>query len=374
MHDEYGTIVRTGPTSIMVFDRDTIRKVVIDWDLPKSLLYNQFKIDGDVSTLFTERDKVLYRHKRRLLSPGFGISYLNSMEPMMRQCAEAMLEVMDRACASAPGGKTTIDAYTLLGDLGLDIIGATAFGGSFDLVRNKTHALRSETQKHFKTQNKYRLIPFLRFIPGAKQRRKNPVLQGMLDDILQRRQAMEKSVQRKDLLQIFLDAHREDPKTFTWDNVRAEMLLFLIAGAETASSSLTFTLLLLVNNPQALAKVSQELQTAFPSLDETITKEKVMSLPYLEAVINESLRLMPPAVNGMPRVADRDLELEGYLIPKGTMITAHPYTLQQNPLYFGPDPHLFNPDRWLSSPSQTAEMHKAFLPFSAGSRNCIGKK
>ena len=190
-------------------------------------MYDQFRVAGGVSNLFSERDKVLYKHKRRLLSPGFGIAYLNSMEPLMRQCSEAMTEVIDKACASAFGGKAKIDMYTLLGDLGVDIIGATAFGGSFDLVRNKTHALRAQTQKHFRMQNKYRFFPFLLYLPGAKEEIRDPVLSGMLDDILARRNAVEKSQRRKDLLQIFLDAHEEDPKNFTMDNVRAEMLLFL---------------------------------------------------------------------------------------------------------------------------------------------------
>ena len=108
---------------------------------------------------------------------------------------------------------------------------------------------------------------------------------------------------------------------------------------------------------------------------------------------------MPPGVNGMPRVTDRNLELDGYLLPKGvrlpspsfispcpcactnisrrraqTTIACHTYTLQHDPCVWGDDVEDFRPERWLESPERTAELQKAFLPFSAGSRNCIGKR
>lgn len=107
------------------------------------------------------------------------------------------------------------------------MITAAAFGGSFNLVRNKEHELRTRAQQFFKKQNIYGVLGFLKLIPGSTERRRDPKLYAMLDDILQRRSNMEKKLQKKDLLQIFLDAHQEDPKGYTWAHVKADMLLFL---------------------------------------------------------------------------------------------------------------------------------------------------
>lgn len=199
-------------------------------------------------------------------------------------------------------------------------------------MRNKDHPLRSRTTAFFKKQNLYGIFGFLKLIPGSTKRRRDPQLYAMLDEILERRSATEKKSQKKDLLQIFLDAHEEDPKGYTFDHVKADMLLFLyvqrtdsrlptdnpscsIAGAETTSSTITFALLLLVHNDQARKTLMKELDEAYPSKDDAITTDTAKSLPYLQAVIYETLRLMPPSVNGMPRITDRTVVLHNYVIP-----------------------------------------------------------
>lgn len=96
-------------------------------------------------------------------------------------------------------------------------------------MRNKHHDLRILTTKFFKASIFYGTFGFLKHLPGSKKRREDPKLFSMLDDILRRRLAMEKKFQRKDLLQIFLDAHEQDPKAYTFEHVKAEMLLFLYA-------------------------------------------------------------------------------------------------------------------------------------------------
>lgn len=108
-----------------------------------------------------------------------------------------------------------------------DIITAAAFGGSFNLVRNKHHPLRSRMIDFFRKCNIYGLFGFLKLIPGSRERRRDPKLHSMLDEILQRRANTGEKLQRKDLLQIFLEAHEKDPRGYTWDHVKVDMLLFL---------------------------------------------------------------------------------------------------------------------------------------------------
>ena len=79
-------------------------------------------------------------------------------------------------------------------------------------------------------------------------------------------------------------------------HIKADMALFMVAGTDTSSVTLTFCLLLLLNNPDKLKKLAAELDEAFPSRDDPITFEKTNNLPYLNAALNESMRVMPVAV------------------------------------------------------------------------------
>ncbi|KAL9617394.1 MAG: hypothetical protein Q9160_007798 [Pyrenula sp. 1 TL-2023] len=386
-HLKYGNVVRLGPNFVSVADRDSAKKILQEWDLPKSPSYDRFKLDDDVSTLFTERDKVIYRQKRRLLSPGFSISYLNAQEVSMHECTNTLLDVLDEVCLKAPDGRAVVDISAHLAELAIsighanpvlatdssqDMITATAFGGSLNLVRNKEHALRTRAAQFFKNQNIYGVLGFLKLIPGSTERRRDPKLYAMLDDILQRRSDMEKQLQKKDLLQIFLDANKEDPKGYTWAHVKADMLLFLLAGSETTSTTLTFALHLLATNPRTLSLLVAELLAAYPDKTAPMTTAQLKDLPYLNAVIHETMRMLPSAANGASRITDRTVVLSDHVIPPNTNLLTPFYTLHHDPQIWGADATTFRPERFIE-PGGDDRLRNGMFPFSIGSRNCIGK-
>ena len=88
-----------------------------------------------------------------------------------------------------------------------------------------------------------------------------------------------------------------------------------VAGSETTSSTLTFALLKLVQDHRVRDLLVKELDSAFPNRNDAITTSKTKDLPYLNAVINETMRLMPAAANGAPRITDRTIVLNDYVIP-----------------------------------------------------------
>ena len=119
----------------------------------------------------------------------------------------------------------------------------------------------------------------------------------MIDGIISKRRA-EKGPVKKDLVQIFLESHEADPVAFTHQHIREEMALFMIAGSDTSAVTLTHTYLLLLNNPEKLNKLIAEIDTAFPSKHDSITFANTQDLPYLNACINESMRVLPILVVG----------------------------------------------------------------------------
>ncbi len=117
--------------------------------------------------------------------------------------------------------------------------------------------------------------------------------------------------------------------------------------------------------------MQEELNEVFGGSDRPCTIEDTTKLKYLECCIKESLRLYP-AVPIISRYISEDFELGGYKIPVGASVVIEIYALHRNEDYF-PEPDVFNPDRFQTNESIGRHAF-AFLPFSAGSRNCIGNE
>lgn len=118
-------------------------------------------------------------------------------------------------------------------------------------------------------------------------------------------------------------------------------------------------------------RVREELVRVFGDSDRPCNLDDAAQLKFLECCIKESLRLYPPVPN-IKRYIHEDIELENYKIPAGSTISMHIYALHRNDEIFS-DPLTFNPERF--SNEQSNGRHPfAFVPFSAGPRNCIGKE
>lgn len=126
-----------------------------------------------------------------------------------------------------------------------------------------------------------------------------------------------------------------------------------------------------------MKKLRDEVDTvSFPSDRQIFDHEQVKNLPYLNAVINETLRLDAVAASGIERHADKDVTLGGKLfVPKGTEIICNIYHAHLNEKYW-PNARSFEPERWLPETATSTGIKPdmdAFYPFSVGSRNCVGK-
>lgn len=132
------------------------------------------------------------------------------------------------------------------------------------------------------------------------------------------------------------------------------------------SNTIGFAIVHLVEHPEALALLREELDSVYPRNGSNVRfeHEDLKNLPYLNAVINETMRIKPVAMGGLPRETDRDYVLGGYHIPKHILITAHIYACQVDPEYW-PEPLAFKPERWLEDSDIPADKD-AFFPFSSG--------
>jgi cytochrome P450 len=151
------------------------------------------------------------------------------------------------------------------------------------------------------------------------------------------------------------------------DLIRDQLLTMLIAGHDTSTALLAWSLYLLGRHPEVLQRAQDEVDRIMgrqpPDLD------GVNQLKYLDGVIKEVLRLYPPIHIGNRRAA-KELEFQGYRIPAGQRVVYSIYLTHRMPEYW-PDPQRFDPMRFEAEPSRLRP-HYAYLPFGGGPRNCIG--
>uniref|UniRef100_A0A1B6E6L3 Cytochrome P450 n=1 Tax=Clastoptera arizonana TaxID=38151 RepID=A0A1B6E6L3_9HEMI len=157
----------------------------------------------------------------------------------------------------------------------------------------------------------------------------------------------------------------------TNEEVREEVDTFMFEGHDTTTVALCWAIFLLGNHPDIQEKVYEELNSIFMGVKRKITSNDLKEMKYLERVIKEVLRLYP-SVPFFDRHLKKDIKLGEYLIPAGVDVRVAVYTLHRSPEYYE-NPEKFDPDNFL--PEKIRNRHPfAYIPFSAGSRNCIGQK
>jgi cytochrome P450 len=150
-------------------------------------------------------------------------------------------------------------------------------------------------------------------------------------------------------------------------DISNDLLIFMLAGHDTTSTALTYSLWILGHHPDIQDRVAEE---AAALGDRELTPEDVPNLGYTVQVLHEALRLCPPAA-GVARLATRDIAVNGYRVEAGSLIAVGLYALHHDPTLW-PDPMVFDPDRF--SPENVKGRDRwQFLPFLGGGRPCIGE-
>jgi cytochrome P450 len=175
---------------------------------------------------------------------------------------------------------------------------------------------------------------------------------------------------RQDILSLLVGARGEGGERFSDTEIRDQLMTLMFAGHDTSTSTLTFMLHELARHPEVLARLHEEqdgvLGGATPTVDQ-LERE----MPYLDMVLDEVLRLYPPAWIG-PRRAVREFEFGGFTVPQGAYVNYCSWASHRLPEVF-PDPEAFVPERF--SRERKAQLPRgAYVPFGGGSRICIGKR
>jgi cytochrome P450 len=312
--------------------------------------------------LFTN-DGLSWLHQRRLMQPAFHRKQLATFGALMTGATGVMLERWHNAAPRDQPVDVTVEMMRLT----LRIVGQALFSidlsDETDTVGQAFTALMTPFTDYI-----YHPVPPLA-VPTPRNRRIQQSIR-TLDGVVQQMITEHRRLgsDTDDLLSLLVLARDEETGEGMNDRqVRDEVMTLLLAGHETTSNALTWTWYLLSQHPDVESRLHAELERVLGGRIPMV--EDLPRLVYTRMVLEEALRLYPPAV-GFNRKALADDEVGGYVVPANTLIWLSPYTTHRHP-DFWEDPDVFDPERF--SPERAAgRPHFAHFPFGGGPRLCIG--
>lgn len=359
--------------------------------LDKGFFYNMLKPWLGDGLLISKGGK--WHTRRKLLTPSFHFAILTSFVDVFNEQAE----ILTTKLASKTSEKS-VNIFPLVTRCTLDVICATAMGKNMGAQqgRNKEYVqaviemsdIIQERQKypwlwidaiynqlpsgrkHFNNlQILHTLTKSVILLRRAERKRQRE--QGVKNIVIDDQDADVRSRRKLAFLDLLLELHEQD-SSFTLEDIREEVDTFMFEGHDTTASGISWTLYMIGHHPEVQKRIHEELDSVFGSdADRPVTNDDIQNLTYLSCVLKEALRLYPP-VPMIARQLEEDTVLSGNFVPKNTITVIGIYWLHRDPQQF-PDPEKFDPDRFL--PENSKGRHPfAYVPFSAGPRNCIGQK
>ena len=299
---------------------------------------------------------------RRIMVPAFHREQIEAAVATMASEAEAAI--------AAVGVGEVVDIYAWARDLAMRIAMRALVGlDPDDRGRGSAAAAHFERALGFYgTDFHLRLLRGPR-TPWRRLTESRAVLDQIVHEEIARRRD-ESEGERLDLLSLLLEARDQDGSALSAEEVRDQLMTLIFAGHDTSTSTISFMLYELARHPEVLARLHAEQDEVLGGAAPTPAQLE-RELPYLEMVVDEVLRLYPPAWIG-PRRAVRDFEFGGHTVPAGAHVNYCSWASHRLPEVF-PEPDRFIPERF-SREGKAALPRGAYVPFGAGSRICIGKR
>lgn len=299
-------------------------------------------------------DTDTWRQHRRVVQPAF---HQEAVGAVAGHVADAV-DRLDRRWAGARGSVRDVEPDLL--DLAIEVVGGALFGAD---LSPRSRELAAATTAALERVVARARSPLPRRTPGRRLTRARATLDDAVAGLVAARQSRPRPTEEgADLLDLLLAS------SLTPAEVRDEVVTFVVAGHETIASALTWGSGLLAAAPDVAARLRTEARSVLPDREQAVTLADAARLPYARAVLDEALRLYPPAWVITRRALSGDV-LEGHEVPAGAMVILSPWVSHRAAAHW-PEPQAFRPDRFLGGARPAAG---TYLPFGAGPRQCIGR-
>jgi cytochrome P450 len=207
-------------------------------------------------------------------------------------------------------------------------------------------------------------LPWTKFGKALRARQQLLIQIGEIVKVRQQQQ-----IPSQDALGLLLEARDEEGNSLSLSEMKDQILMLLFAGHETVTSALSSLCLLLAQHPDVLLRLRTEQQQF--AFNEPLTMDQLKQMTYLEQVIKEVLRILPPVGGGFRKVL-KPFELNGYSVPEGWIALYQIAQSHQDPSIYA-EPEQFDPDRFGLERAEDKQKSFSFVPYGGGARECLGK-
>ncbi|RHZ55722.1 hypothetical protein CDV55_103060 [Aspergillus turcosus] len=384
---KYGPVVRITPTLLLVSDPTKLPDIYHrNADKTGHYITGTF---GETESLFNMRSHKTHAAFRKHVAGPYSFTNVKKMEPLIDIRIQEWIDKLDEKFAQTG---ETFDFSWWAVYMAYDIISEIGFGAPFGFVKQaqdvggliqgfhdglpafgllaRLHPFTSWMKTTF--MKKYLVAtPQDDSGIGVLMRFRDRLIDQRFRDLEEK-----KDIGRIDLLQTFIEARTDDGSPLDIEYLKAEVLLVLLAGADTTGTVFQALVHFLLTHPGAYRRMMEEIDaataqgliSAVPQYDEIIEH-----LPYYVACVRETLRLNPPAPNIFPRyVSEPGMDLYGKFAPAGTEISGNPWIMQRDKQIYGAEAEDFKPERWLDA--EKARLYNKYsFTFGYGARGCLGR-
>ncbi len=329
----------------------------------KDLAYRKLKMALGNGLLMNEGES--WMAQRRLAQPAFYKKRLEGLFDTMVETTGRFVSNFEQHRGSKTSINITSEMNIVTSDVALDtLLGGNRYGDNIDIQQTI-----SRSQKYIVRRIRYPWATPMAYINGKHRQFKNDLqrFDKVVYDIINKYRE-EKTGGENHLLSMLFEARDEDTgEQMSDQQLRDELITIYVAGHETSANALSWTWYLLTQHPEIYERLKDEVRSTLGNRRPTLADLRAM--PFARQVMEESMRLYPPAWV-MGREALNDDEALGYPIPKNGIVIVSISNLHRDERYWE-NPNQFDPDRF--APERTKERHRGvYMPFGLGPRMCIG--
>ncbi|KAL7928631.1 cytochrome P450 CYP4/CYP19/CYP26 subfamily protein [Trichoderma chlorosporum] len=390
VHEKYGDIVRIGPHMVSVSNPEAIQTIYpIRSGFPKSDFYSALRPyssdRGSMLLVFNTQDEQMHKRLKSPIAPLFSLSNTVTFEGLVDDVLACLSEQLNKRFVETA---EIIDFGKWVQFFAFDVMGTMSFSkrygfldqgqdaeGMLDAIFNYMKTAAPMTQIPWldpwfyknKIVHRFRQTPGMSILGVVSKN-----IRERLDNIDGNNDDTVTETRGKDFLARFLEIHRASPDLPPWAST-AWTFSNVIAGSDSVGSVMRTILYNLVSHPDTLQALQRELDAA--NLSRPYPKwNEVRDLEYLDACVQEAVRIHPPFALPFERVVPTGgVNVMGKYLPGGVLVGGNPYVVNRHKPTFGANVEDWSPERWLVDESHKKKLEQSILTFGAGRRVCLGK-
>ncbi|KAF2874416.1 cytochrome P450 [Massariosphaeria phaeospora] len=384
---QYGPVVRIAPNELAFFTPQAFTDIYSPQhknleDFVKTDFQNRGK---DLGGLIWEEDPVRHRNVARQIAPAFSTRFTRTLEPIMHEHMDHFVVKMNDMSMNGNGNGVPLVRWTNW--LAMDMSADLAWSEKMHQMRDMRDSVNLEVLLNFNffavvlaVFKRFPLVTPLQYLfaPFGKITLFSQMEKATRKSVLQRIEQRGRT-EHPDYFDHILPAKSPYPSSEKeLLHIGSVALQVMFAGWGPMADLFYGVLVLLLENPETYQLLTKEIRETFSNYEEIVPGKTLMSLPYLHACIEETLRMLPSNNTGLPRISP-GVVVDGLYIPKGTHVQSCIWALARHPDYFH-QPLRFQPQRWLPAshplydPAFANDHLKSLHPFSLGPRVCMGRE